>query len=157
MSRETFEVRICDRCKRTDDNRSGQPDDWNDWGAVSAIARNPESERKISIGDTGQPGDLCPSCATGLFDWLSNVEKPAAPVPQKTVRKRAALSLGDRKEVATIISDAIAVQVWGAVEALKETPTSLLNDEADMQFVVAGVGELAVQTMQQIVDRFDLG
>lgn len=94
MSRDTIEVRECDRCKATVEARD--LDAFDGWGSASATAQI-FGERKGFAN-----ADLCPGCFTFLLDWFAAITRerdaqrtsaPRAERPGLPSRKAIAASL----------------------------------------------------------------
>lgn len=91
MSRDTIEVRECDRCKAKVEARD--LDAFEGWGSASATAQV-LGERKGFAN-----ADLCPVCLDFLLDWFTAItrerdaQRTSAPSPHLPPKKSIAASL----------------------------------------------------------------
>jgi len=119
MSRDTIEVKICDRCGFGIEIRSYGQDAG--WGRIWASAPHPDAARPIrTLSAENQQADICTDCADEFFAFWAAAPNEATPPPPKRI---------DRALLEARIGEALREQISVSVGAIQEEPSSILDPE----------------------------
>ena len=149
MSRESIEVRECDRCRhRVEVREFGQETGWGVvWSKAPPV--DPVHHPNRVIGDERNgPADLCPTCVDELFDWWKSAPANPAPMP-----KAASVTVARkyRKQLVDVVTAQLREQVSESIDAVREQPTSILSKEI-VPGAMNGVEERAKKLVDTILD-----
>lgn len=148
MSRESIEVRECDRCShRVELREFGREFDWGEaWAKAPAL--DPVNQPGRRIGDHTRPADLCPTCVGELFDWWKSA-------PDKSQQRLPTPGIGmtgsRRKQLLALIEMELRDQICASIDAVREQPTSILSGEV-VPGAMAGVEDRAETLLNVLLD-----
>lgn len=149
MSRESIEVRECDRCRhRVEVREFGQETGWGvAWSKAPPVDPIHHPNRVIGDERSG-PADLCPTCVGELFDWWKSAPANPAPMP-KAAGVRVARKY--RKQLVDLVKSQLREQVTESIEAIRQQPTSILSRDI-VPGAMDGVEERAEKLSALILD-----
>lgn len=126
MSRDTIEVKICDRCGFGIEIRSHGQDAG--WGRIWASAPHLDAARPIrTLSAENQQADICTDCADEFFAfWATAPIRGAASTNETTPPPPKRI---DRAVLESRIGEALREQVSASVGAIQLEPSSILNPE----------------------------
>lgn len=157
MSSSTITVMRCDRCGFEAEMRS--PGAEIGWGRISAARKADEDagDRRWTIGAGARDGqfgaDICPGCATELFDWWATpatVEQPAPP----PVRSRPLFTIEDRSGLVPTLAAALEAQVDETGCAYRAAPTMAVHPDVP-PIARAGIPDRAVDLARRIIEQLE--
>lgn len=142
MTRAAFHQLTCDRCGKTQDVR--ELGDDAGWAKLGAYQDMPDA-RPREVGSAGLPGDLCPGCGDGLFNWWATRSDapPAPPPPPKVTPKPRSVGIEAKKRARVLAATSLRDQAMQAVEAIREQPSSILDNDIVLPGCFAGIDRRA--------------